>query len=174
MSVPQCSCCSPLCSVTEMLPKVETRVVLVGEAGENGELRKALQVYTFALNPEVPPLPTLRHDNLLARTNAIQMEICLGSETLENIWIPLDRATEMSLISWECQALTQRTLVRLNCQCGLWANMWLLPVFALFCGAARKTFPKPGSAVVLLLIQIEMGTSLNSLSELSSLAPPWF
>lgn len=37
-----------------MLPKVETRVVLVGEAGRNGALLKALQV--FSPNPKAPRL----------------------------------------------------------------------------------------------------------------------
>lgn len=34
-------------SLSDMLPKVETRVVLVGEAGRNRELAKALQVHRF-------------------------------------------------------------------------------------------------------------------------------
>ena len=37
-----------------MLPKVETRVVLVGDAGRNGALVKALQVHQSSINAEGP------------------------------------------------------------------------------------------------------------------------
>lgn len=57
----RCPCWSaPLCFLTGMLPKVETRVVLVGEAGRNGALLKALQV--FSPNPKAPGLPTVKYD----------------------------------------------------------------------------------------------------------------
>lgn len=41
-------------SLLDMLPKVETRVVLVGEAGRNGALLKALQVHHSSINPKGP------------------------------------------------------------------------------------------------------------------------
>lgn len=60
----RCPCWSAsLCFLTDMLPKVETRVVLVGEAGRNGALLKALQVFTP--NPKAPRLPTVKYDQLL-------------------------------------------------------------------------------------------------------------
>lgn len=42
-----------LSSVSDILPKVETRVVLVGEAGRNESLIQALQVYHSSVNPVV-------------------------------------------------------------------------------------------------------------------------
>lgn len=45
-------CCSS--SLSDMLPKVETRVVLVGDAGRNGALVKALQVHQSSINAEGP------------------------------------------------------------------------------------------------------------------------
>lgn len=41
-------------SLSDMLPKVETRVVLVGEAGRNRELAKALQVHRSSVNLTLP------------------------------------------------------------------------------------------------------------------------
>lgn len=58
-----------------MLPKVETRVVLVGAAGRNAALLKALQVYLSSPSPSGPPSPTSRNDHLLARTEAVEMEM---------------------------------------------------------------------------------------------------
>lgn len=45
-------CCSS--SLSDMLPKVETRVVLVGEASRNGALVKALQVHHSSINLKGP------------------------------------------------------------------------------------------------------------------------
>lgn len=45
----------PPLPLTEMQPRVETRVVLVGEAGRNAALLKALQVSDFLLAPSAPP-----------------------------------------------------------------------------------------------------------------------
>uniref|UniRef100_A0A671UUB3 Epithelial cell transforming 2 n=1 Tax=Sparus aurata TaxID=8175 RepID=A0A671UUB3_SPAAU len=42
------------CDDEDMLPKVETRVVLVGDAGRNGALVKALQVHQSSINAEGP------------------------------------------------------------------------------------------------------------------------
>lgn len=65
----RCPCCStPLCSLSDMLPKVETRVVLVGEVGKNGALLKALQVHLCPPNPKRARLPTFKCDHLLVRT----------------------------------------------------------------------------------------------------------
>lgn len=41
-------------SLTDMLPKVETRVVVVGAASRNASLLKALQVQRFSINLECP------------------------------------------------------------------------------------------------------------------------
>jgi len=40
-------------SFSDILPKVETRVVLVGGAGRNASLVKALQVYHSYINPVI-------------------------------------------------------------------------------------------------------------------------
>lgn len=49
-------------------------------------------------------------------------------------------------------------------------HLWLLPTYEQQNGALRRAFL--GGAAVLFMTEIEMGTSLNSLSELSS-APSW-
>lgn len=52
---------TPSCSssLVDMLPKVETRVVLVGEAGKNEALLKALQVLHNTVNSEGHRAPSV-------------------------------------------------------------------------------------------------------------------